>query len=177
MAGAFDNPLMLDTDLPELGRVHIASPCNEKWSLMEGDAQTRHCAACKFTVYNFSELTSEDARLLLRRNAGGERICARIYKRLDGTVMTKDCPKGYRYGLRVARRLLPHARGIAVALVILIAIFVGGVTVFGDNLRQLFATSAGGLEYLPVATVPVKKVAGGAITGKVITNFGEGNPY
>ncbi len=168
---------MLDSDLPELGRTYIASPCNEKWELMTGDAQARHCAACKFTVYNFSELTSEEARQLLRRNASGQRICARIYKRRDGTVMTKDCPKGFRHGLDVARRLLPGVSGAAFALVILVAAFVGATALFSDNIRRLFSASGEtGLVGAPIAA-PANQPAGTHRSGKVMTNFGENNAY
>lgn len=143
---ARDARVMFEADLPELGVVKIATPCSQKWSRMEGNAAVRTCLACQSKVYNFAELTSEEARQLLRRNAQGQRICARLFKRLDGTVMTKDCARGYRYGWAVARRVLPRA---GVVLLVLVAVAIGVATMFGDNIRRLFATSAGGMHSSP----------------------------
>ena len=161
---------MLDIDYPELGLVRIATPCSQKWAAMEGDARVRMCAACKQHVYNFAEISSEDARQLIRKSSRGERICARIFVRLDGTVMTKDCPRGYAYGWKHARRLLPSAHGAMLALVVFIAYFIGTVTLFGDNIRRLYSMSAGGMVgYEPPPTpVPQKKV---------LHTFGPNNTY
>ena len=134
---------MIETDLPELGLVHIARPCSQKWADMTGDAQVRLCAACNCKVFNFAEISSEDARQLIRRNSEGERICARIFKRLDGTVLTKDCPRGYSHGWRYARKLLPSPSGAMWIVAIVIAVVVGTTTLFGDNIRRLFAMSGG----------------------------------
>ena len=150
---------MLDIDFPELGVVRIASPCSQKWSQMKGTARVRDCAACKSKVYNFAEISSEEARQLLRANAEGGRICARIFTRFDGTVLTRDCPKGFRYGWRYARKLLPSARGAMMVVLVFIALSVGFVTIFGDNIRRLFAMS-GGLEMgqVPAATAKTKRI-------------------
>lgn len=147
-----DNLRMLDIDLPELGVVRIARPCTQKWSQMKGDARVRLCAACKCNVFNFAEISSEEARQLIRRNSEGERICARIFKRFDGTVLTKDCPRGFSHGWRYARKLLPSARGAGVILVVLVALVIGTITLFGDNIRRMYGMSAGGMapgEVLP----------------------------
>jgi hypothetical protein len=132
---------MLASDLPELGVVRIASPCNQKWSQMTGDEQVRTCAACKLKVFNFAKLSSEEARQLIRRNSEGDRICARIFRRVDGTVLTSDCPRGFSRAWKVARRLLPKA---GVALLVLVALFIGTVTLFGDNIRRMFGCSTMG---------------------------------
>lgn len=136
---------MLAADLPELGVIRIAHPCSQKWSSMAGDAQVRQCAACNCHVFNFAEISSEDARRLIRRISGGERICARIFKRLDGTVMTRDCPRGFSHGWRYARKLLPGAKGAALVFVALLAVVLAVVSVFGDDVRRLFQVSSGGL--------------------------------
>lgn len=138
-----DTLLMLDVDLPELGLVRIARPCSQKWSKMDGDARVRLCAACNCKVFNFAELSSEEARQLIRRNSEGERICARIFRRIDGTVMTKDCPRGFSHGWRYARKLLPSAKGALLIVVVLIAVLMGVAVLFGDNIRLLFSMSAG----------------------------------
>ena len=78
--------VMFEADLPELGVVRIAKPCSVRWADMRGDERVRLCAACQCKVYNFAEVSSEEARQLLRRNAVGERICARIFKRIVDEV-------------------------------------------------------------------------------------------
>jgi hypothetical protein len=86
----------------DINNLRIASPCSVAWETMKGDARKRSCEQCKLSVYNFSEMTAEEVRRLVV-NAEG-RICGRFYRRTDGTVLTKDCPVGFRaYQKRVAR--------------------------------------------------------------------------
>jgi hypothetical protein len=76
----------------DLQKLKIASPCYERWENMKGDARIRHCASCKLNVYNLREMTAAEVDELIERNSG--RLCLRIYKRWDGTVLTRDCPVG-----------------------------------------------------------------------------------
>lgn len=85
--------------LPLLQRVQIASPCHARWEDMTGDERTRHCAECSLDVHNLSAMTTAQAEDFLRPyfNADGSangRICGRIYRRSDGTILTADCPVG-----------------------------------------------------------------------------------
>lgn len=125
--------------------VRIAVPCPMKWSQMEGDGRARHCGQCNQTVFNFAELDAEEARLLLRKHAEGGRICARLFVRADGTMMTKDCPVGYRYGLQLARRFAVPALVLPV-----LAIAFWMVSVVTDNYRRL-RSMTGQLEVTPAA--------------------------
>jgi hypothetical protein len=59
---------------------------------MPGDERSRFCHACKLHVYNLSALTEPEALSLLQEHEG--RLCARVYRRADGTVLTQDCPVG-----------------------------------------------------------------------------------
>ena len=77
-----------------LRRVRVASPCRASWEAMEGDERVRFCGQCGLHVYNLSEMTHDEAASLVARAEG--RLCARLYRRADGTVLTKDCPKGLR---------------------------------------------------------------------------------
>src|SRR5437763_1113970 len=97
---------LTDSNFHQLGILKIASPCAEPWESMRGDERVRRCDLCKLNVYNLSELTSEEARQLLRRRVPG-RICARFYRRFDGTVLTKDCNRGFKWGWHRARALVP----------------------------------------------------------------------
>lgn len=107
----------------ELDVIQIASPCSMDWNSMEGDARRRHCGQCKLPVYNLAELTREQATELIAEHEGT--LCVRLYRRADGTVLTRDCP----VGLRELRRRL--ARGVA-AVVAMVAALAAGV-VFGKS--------------------------------------------
>ena len=88
------------TDL--LARVRVASPCRVSWDGMEGGARVRFCRECNLNVYNLSLMTGAEAASLVAATEG--RLCARFYRRADGTVLTRDCPKGLRAArLRISR--------------------------------------------------------------------------
>jgi hypothetical protein len=61
---------------------------------MQGDARVRHCSLCNLNVYNFAEMTRDEVQALLQRSEG--RVCGRLFRRADGTVLTRDCPTGLR---------------------------------------------------------------------------------
>jgi hypothetical protein len=87
-----------------LERVQIASPCTADWELMAGDDRVRFCAHCSKRVYNLSAMTRRDVEQLL--TATNARICTRFYRRLDGTILTEDCPMGLRAkAARLKRRV------------------------------------------------------------------------
>jgi len=77
-----------------LENVRVASPCTASWEQMTGDDRVRHCQDCKLNVYNLSEMTRKDAERLIARSEG--RLCVRFYRRADGTILTRDCPRGLR---------------------------------------------------------------------------------
>ena len=74
--------------------IRIASPCRSDWNEMYGDDRQRFCGECKLNVYNLSGMTRDDAETLVM-NAEGQ-VCVRFFRRQDGTVITKDCPVGWR---------------------------------------------------------------------------------
>lgn len=73
-----------------LDDLRIARPCPASWSAMAGDERVRHCALCRRTVYNLAAMTEADALRLVATTEG--RRCVRLYRRADGTVLTRDCP-------------------------------------------------------------------------------------
>src|ERR1041384_5264719 len=81
-----------------LDRARVASPCPAKWEGMTGDERARFCSSCNLHVYNIAELTRADAEKLVANTEG--RLCVRLFRRSDGTVLTRDCP----VGLRALRR-------------------------------------------------------------------------
>jgi Carboxypeptidase regulatory-like domain len=74
--------------------VRVASPCPASWAAMTGDDRVRHCGECKLSVYNLSDMTRAEGERLIATHEG--RLCVRFYRRTDGTIMTRDCPKGLR---------------------------------------------------------------------------------
>lgn len=95
-----------------LASMRVASPCSASWESMEGDARVRFCRLCNLNVYNISELTAAEAEALIVGTEG--RLCGRMSRRADGTILTKDCP----VGLRAVRRRVSLAAGAAFAAVL-----------------------------------------------------------
>ncbi|NNE65506.1 MAG: carboxypeptidase regulatory-like domain-containing protein [Pyrinomonadaceae bacterium] len=80
----------------------VAKPCGVGWGQMTGDKKLRRCDLCELNVYNVEEMTKREVIRLLSKPNG--RICGRLRRRADGTIITRQCPKGLRdYGKRVAR--------------------------------------------------------------------------
>ncbi len=131
----------------DLDAITIKTPCKQDWTRMSGDERVRHCRACQRNVFNFSAMKRAEVEALLVRTEGG--LCARYFRRLDGSIATADC--GY---LRKARRdfgELVLAGGFSAGVFFLLAGFVvvALVTLFGDNIRKQFGHSAGGIELSP----------------------------
>lgn len=85
MTAKFSNPL---------DNVKVASPCSQDWNAMIGTERKRYCGDCKLNVYNLSGMSRTEAENLLTNSEG--RLCVRFYRRADGTVLTQDCPVGWR---------------------------------------------------------------------------------
>ena len=96
----------------DINSMKVASPCGVPWASMTGDERARHCGECSMTVYNIAELTAAETERLIANSDG--RLCIRLYRRADGTVMTKDCPTG----LRAVRRRLARVASAAFAAVL-----------------------------------------------------------
>src|SRR3954462_8438361 len=89
-------------DHDQLATLRIAAPCPASWDEMAGDERVRHCTMCRLNVSNFAEMTRAEVRELLVRTAG--RVCARLYRRAEGSVRTRDFPTGLRAGRQCAAR-------------------------------------------------------------------------
>lgn len=86
----------------DVSNLRIASPCSVGWETMSGDERVRRCHSCELNIYNIAEMTSKEIENLITNREN--RVCIRLYKRVDGTVLTKDCPVGFRaYQKRAAR--------------------------------------------------------------------------
>jgi hypothetical protein len=93
--------------LPLLENVQIAAPCPASWDEMTGNDRVRFCRQCEKSVYDLSAMRRDEAEALLSEKEG--KICVRLYRRADGTVLTADCPVGVRRRRR--RRLIAAAVG------------------------------------------------------------------
>ncbi len=82
-----------------LDNLRIATPCSASWNDMgqtEND-EVRFCGQCSKNVYDISNMSKTEAELLIKRGAAaGALPCMKLYVRLDGTIITDDCPVGLR---------------------------------------------------------------------------------
>lgn len=81
---------------------------------MEGDDRIRHCGQCALNVYDVSKLTTREAADLIRNKE--DRLCMRLYRRADGTIITDNCPVGLR---KIRDRLKLTAVAVLAIFVIL----------------------------------------------------------
>jgi hypothetical protein len=132
--------------LPTLESIRIASPCSARWEEMIGDERVRFCTHCAKNVYNLSAMPRAEAEALLVEKEG--QLCARLYQRKDGTVLTADCPVGVR-----AKRVKRIA-AFAIAGGTLAAIAATMVTM-GKSARMGSARVATTGELAPSVPVPV----------------------
>jgi hypothetical protein len=115
-----------------LDRIRVAAPCKASWDTMEGDERVRFCGACQKQVYNISAMTSAEATALIQDSGG--KLCARLYRRADGTVLTADCPVGVK---SVARRRLRRLAACA-------ALLLGGLFSGAASLRTASSAATRG---------------------------------
>jgi hypothetical protein len=109
---------------------------------MTGTAQVRHCRICEKDVFNLSAMTEAEAESLLLRARGP--LCARFYRRQDGTLVTSDCPVGRRRQRR------------------------GRIAGVFSALAAMLATACGaGQEEAPVNPHPVESQSAGVKMGEV----------
>jgi hypothetical protein len=124
-----------------LDSIRIASPCQANWNEMFGNDRKRFCAECKLNVYNLSEMTKAQAESFVQ-NAEG-RVCVRLYRRADGTVLTQDCPVGW-------AKIKQRTRAVATAVFSLIVSLFSGLLLVSLFARQQKITEVGVLR--PIST-------------------------
>ena len=110
-----------------LNNIKIASPCSADWNAMMGDERRRYCGECKLNVYNLSGMSKTEAENLIVNSE--DRLCVRFYRRQDGTILTKDCPVGW-------RAIKHRVTKISAAFIALIFGIFSGLSFFGIFQRQ-----------------------------------------
>lgn len=75
----------------DLDKIRISSPCKVPWESMKGSDKKRYCSQCHLNVYNISNMTHSEAVKLVGSDTA---YCFSLYRRADGTVITRDCPVG-----------------------------------------------------------------------------------
>ena len=115
--------------------LRIASPCSAKWEEMKGTDWMRHCTECNLNVYNFSEMTWKEVERLVASRQGG--LCARFYRRADGTMLTQDCPKG----LRAVVRRVSRWAGAALSAITVISSAEAQPRSWSEHIEQAQAES------------------------------------
>jgi hypothetical protein len=116
-----------------LGRMRVASPCGVSWDSMDGDGRVRFCRLCSLNVYDFAGMTRAEVEALVTKTEG--RLCGRMTRRADGTVLTKDCP----VGLRALRLRATRAAGAAFAALLSLCSLA-----FGQEKTQKLSCERGG---------------------------------
>ena len=81
----------IPTGAARLALITVKTPCFEDWSKMVGDERKRLCEKCNKPVFNLRELSEDEALQLLNLPSP---VCMRLYRRADGTVITKECVGG-----------------------------------------------------------------------------------
>jgi hypothetical protein len=84
--------------------VMIAAPCSAKWDDMQGAGAIRFCHLCELNVYDTKLMSeAEISELMSLNEQNGRQTCLKLYRRADGTLLTRDCPIGRRIKDRCAK--------------------------------------------------------------------------
>jgi hypothetical protein len=105
---------MMTAPIQKLDRLYVATPCSADWESMHGNDKVRFCQHCNLNVYNISMMTKAQAESLIASSEG--RLCTKFYRRIDGTILTKDCPVGLRALRRRVSRVASAAFGVVLSL-------------------------------------------------------------
>jgi hypothetical protein len=132
-----------------IDQIEISSPCTVPWDEMRaagGDGRVRFCGQCRQNVYNVETMSRLEARRLIGAREG--RVCVRILRRPDGTVVTADCWAR----LRAARR-----RGLLPFLGMIVLVGITELIAMGAGLcrlRSLFGGPPPAAVVAPSASPP-----------------------
>ena len=163
---------MVAQKYPSLELIQIATPCSANWDEMVGGERTRHCSQCKLKVYNLSDMTRDEATAFMAQREG--RTCVRMFKRADGTVMTRDCPVGLAAVRAKFVRLTLATVGLFLALAATALAALGKIPGVGpyllqgklDHLHNVYTPAAmmGGTCPPPIQPGPMNQMLGQVVS-------------
>jgi hypothetical protein len=133
----------------EVDEIEIRSPCTVAWDEMRpagGEGRVRFCGQCRQNVYNIEMMGRSEARRRIAMREG--RVCVRILRRPDGTVVTADCWAR----LRAARR-----RGFLPFLGMLVLVGFTELTAIGTGLARLRGFLGGSSPPRPRVSLPIAR--------------------
>lgn len=119
---------------------------------MKGDERRRFCGQCRLHVYNVSVMTRADAAEFVAHAEG--RVCVRYYRRVDGTILTRDCP-GDSDPIRRG-----FVRLVAGLLLLVPAVAACAATIERERLRSLVAWLGGETGPRPMRRFPPSAMMG-----------------
>ncbi|QQS10288.1 MAG: hypothetical protein IPK69_06615 [Phycisphaerales bacterium] len=110
-----------------LDQLQITAPCPAQWDDMQGTETRRLCADCNLHVHNPTRMSEVELDAFLTEVSAklhaGERVCARLYRRADGTVLEQNCPRGL---AALRQRTWAGVRRVAAVVALAITgVFVG----------------------------------------------------
>jgi hypothetical protein len=98
---------------------------------MPGDDRVRSCSACSLLVYNIAAMTSDEAASPIAGREG--RLCARLFRRADGTVITADCRAITVEAEPIAWPNSPYRRTHALAMILVAALLAWTGNIAGET--------------------------------------------
>ena len=98
----------------KLDQLQVVSPCSTDWDKMSGDEKKRFCSECDKFVYDFSQMTRRQVEAIVSIHRG--RVCARITRRPDESLVTLEAPPVHPI---VARRASPVVNATLAAILVL----------------------------------------------------------
>ena len=101
----------MKTNRITLDVLRIDEPCPASWEQMPGDTARRFCDDCGKHVHDAASMTRAELEAAIQSSAG---VCLRVRSTRDGTVITRDTPRWYRWSAR-ARRVAMWAAAVLLA--------------------------------------------------------------
>lgn len=129
--------------LPLLARVTVEAPCPVAWADMVGDDRVRYCRHCDQQVFDTAAMTTAEVEALIAATRAGGRVCARLHRRPDGTLITRDCRDARRRRLQAARRLVALAGVAGAGLGLLLAAWPARTQLVETSAAPVCAVTAG----------------------------------
>jgi hypothetical protein len=140
---------------------------------MSGDEKSRFCTDCNLKVYNPVRMTDLEVTALVAQHKG--RLCMRLYRRNDGTVLTRDCPVGL---ARIRRRLSRAVAAVFAAVIGFVSIVNGqkqpGNQASTSDKTWTVSPRPGREDRLSFVSGKVQDTAGALVPGAKVTLKGSG---